>query len=133
MQELKGFRALENEGFAAESDPNNILSWTARVRGTKGSPWERGIFNVALTFSESYPRKPPTVQFLPPIPPARYVSGSSGTICVDFLKNGTSEDAWPPWGDVVFVLTTLRLFVATNNGASEAVTKWVAESLATPG
>ena len=62
---------------------------------------EGGIFQLRITFADSYPDKPPRVRFMSPIfHPTVY---PDGTVCMDLL-----QEAWSPCNNVCSILTSLQ-------------------------
>lgn len=52
------------EGIAVIPRDENIGVWQIFVEGTKGSPFEGGIFELEMKFPEDYPDNPPTLYFV---------------------------------------------------------------------
>lgn len=42
-------------GITLQPDESNIFSWKARIPGPSGSPYEGGIFDVAIEVPSDYP------------------------------------------------------------------------------
>ena len=74
------------------------------------TPFEDGSFRLTLTFSDSYPNKPPTVRFVSKMfHPNIY---SNGELCLDILQN-----RWSPTYDVAAVLTSVQSLLNDPNPA----------------
>ncbi|XP_042421788.1 protein PEROXIN-4-like isoform X1 [Zingiber officinale] len=71
-------------------DDSNIYKWTALIKGPSETPYEGGVFQLAIAIPEQYPLLPPQVRFLTKIfhPNVHF---KTGEICLDILKN-----AWSP-------------------------------------
>ena len=66
------------------------------------TPWEGGVFQLTLTFTEDYPNKPPSVKFTTKMfHPNVY---SDGKICLDILQN-----QWSPIYDIAAILTSIQV------------------------
>lgn len=65
------------------------------------TPFEDGSFRLTLTFTDSYPNKPPTVRFVSRMfHPNIY---NNGELCLDILQN-----RWSPTYDVAAILTSVQ-------------------------
>jgi len=67
----------------------NLYHWKASIKGPKDSPYQGGVFELAVVFPLDYPFKPPKVAFRTKIYHPNI--NSSGGICLDILK-----DQWSP-------------------------------------
>ena len=66
---------------------NNLLLWTASIEGIEKTPWEGGLYQLRLDFSENYPNKAPSVRFLTKMfHPNIY---NDGRICLDSTPSPT--------------------------------------------
>lgn len=88
-KEYKDFQKDPPTNCSAGPDGDNIYKWKAFINGPKDSPYEGGLFELELTFTNKYPFKPPKVVFLTKI--YHMNINSSGQICLDILK-----DNWSP-------------------------------------
>ena len=70
-------------------DEKNVFVWRATIIGPHDSPYEGGIFNLRIDFSEKYPFKPPKIVFTTKIFHCNI--NSEGSICLDILK-----EQWSP-------------------------------------
>jgi len=90
-KELKKFNEEEPEGLTAgPEDDSDMFKWNASLTGPENSPYEGGTFNLTMEFPKDYPFKPPKVEFTTKVyhPNVK----STGTICLDILKDGWSPD-----------------------------------------
>ena len=98
--ELKEIRRDPNNLFnAAPLSEDNLFKWEAKIVGPSSTPYEGGIFRVAIKFPENYPFEPPKFTFITKIYHPN-ISGR-GQICLDILKNN-----WTP------VLTVPKLLLS---------------------
>lgn len=87
--------------------------WNASILGPADTPWEGGVFSLRLTFSESYPEKPPRVRFTSEVfHPNVY---ADGTLCLDII-----QDRWSPCHNVNSILTSVQSLLTDPNCASPA-------------
>ncbi|KAF2283753.1 hypothetical protein GH714_014858 [Hevea brasiliensis] len=68
-EERKAWRKNHPHGFVAKPEtlPDgtvNLMVWHCTIPGKPGTDWEGGYFPLTLHFSEDYPSKPPSVNFL---------------------------------------------------------------------
>ncbi|KAI8035140.1 ubiquitin-conjugating enzyme E2 2-like [Drosophila gunungcola] len=77
--------------WARPKSMSNLLKWRAKIRGPEGSPYEGGVFELALSFPEAYPFEAPKVRFTTPLYHCN-VNGQ-GYICVDMLDE---KLCWSP-------------------------------------
>ena len=74
-------------------DSENILKWTALLRGPSETPYEGGIFQLAIDCGRDYPLAPPSITFATKVfhPNVHF---RTGDVCLDILKKEWS----PAWG-----------------------------------
>jgi ubiquitin-conjugating enzyme E2 D/E len=84
LQEIKDFE-LSNFISAGPVSKDNIFTWSAKINGPKDSPYEGGIFVLAIDFPKEYPFKPPKINFITKIYHPNINSG--GSICLDILNS----------------------------------------------
>jgi ubiquitin-protein ligase len=77
-------RVSPSQGISASpTSEADIFQWTASIVGPNESPWEGGIYQLKISFSEDYPTKPPKFRFVSEMfHPNVY---SDGSICLDIL------------------------------------------------
>jgi ubiquitin-conjugating enzyme E2 A len=112
MNDLKSLQ--KEETLVASPRDDNIMIWDAVLPGPDDTPWEGGLFNLVLTFSDEYPNQPPRVKFTTPgvFHPNVYTNGD---ICLDILKS-----SWSPAYDVRMLLLSIQSLLAEPNPASAA-------------
>ncbi|CAG2104024.1 unnamed protein product [Medioppia subpectinata] len=59
--ELAELRRDPPPGCTAAPNGTDYFQWTGSIEGPPGTPYEGGLFNVRITFPQSYPLKPFTV------------------------------------------------------------------------
>jgi len=74
-------------------DSENILKWSALLRGPSETPYEGGIFQLSIDCGNDYPLAPPSIQFMTRVfhPNVHF---RTGDVCLDILKKEWS----PAWG-----------------------------------
>eukprot|EP00525_Craspedostauros_australis_P002712 CAMPEP_0198115220 /NCGR_PEP_ID=MMETSP1442-20131203/6388_1 /TAXON_ID= /ORGANISM="Craspedostauros australis, Strain CCMP3328" /LENGTH=174 /DNA_ID=CAMNT_0043772687 /DNA_START=311 /DNA_END=835 /DNA_ORIENTATION=+ len=74
-------------------DSENILHWTALLRGPGDTPYEGGVFQLSIKCGSDYPLAPPSITFITKVfhPNVHF---RSGDVCLDILKKEWS----PAWG-----------------------------------
>lgn len=87
LQEMKELRNSEQSDniTAGPASEDNIFNWTATIIGPKDSPYEGGVFLLAIDFPKDYPFKPPKINFTTKIYHPNINSG--GSICLDILNS----------------------------------------------
>lgn len=114
MSDLRSIKQEPPEGCSASPiSDDNMFVWNATLVGPQDTPWEGGVFQLRITFSEQYPEKPPRVRFTSEIfHPNVY---SDGTLCLDII-----QDQWSPCHNVCSILTSVQSLLTDPNCASPA-------------
>jgi len=96
---MSALRRIQKEILELKDDPpsncsagpedDDLFHWCATLMGPADSPYSDGVFFLDISFTESYPFKPPKVFFKTKIYHPNI--NSSGGICLDVLKT-----AWTP-------------------------------------
>lgn len=112
-QELKeASRSKADSGIELVPNETNIYSWKAFLRGPEGTPFEGGVFELALTVPESYPLAAPIVRFKTKIFHPN-IHWKTGEVCLDILKT-----AWSPAWTLQSVCQAITLLLS--DGASDS-------------
>ncbi|CAF4026345.1 unnamed protein product [Adineta steineri] len=67
----------------------DMFNWTATIHGPQGTPFQDGIFHLAIRFPTDFPFKPPRIRFTTRVYHPNI--SSQGDICLDIL-----QDKWSP-------------------------------------
>jgi hypothetical protein len=87
LKDLQRIQKEAGEEIIAAPRENNLLQWTASIEGIEKTPWEGGLYQLRLDFSENYPNKAPSVRFLTKMfHPNIY---NDGRICLDSTPSPT--------------------------------------------
>ncbi len=87
---------------------DELIHWSATMKGPTESPFENGIFTLDITFPTEYPFKPPIIKFLNKMYHPNI--NTLGAICLDILK-----DQWSPALSVFKVLLSISSLLADPN------------------
>ncbi|OIR57980.1 MAG: ubiquitin conjugating enzyme E2 [Amphiamblys sp. WSBS2006] len=114
MKDMKEIRGKgEEDGVYAEPNPDNIMSWKGIIRGPEGTPYEGGVFQVEISFTEEFPFSSPRVRFVSRMfHPNIYADGN---ICLDILSS-----RWSPSLTVHGLLISIRSLLHDPNPSSPA-------------
>lgn len=93
---------------------DDLFQWQATIVGPEGSPYEGGVFVIAITFPPDYPFKPPLLKFATKIYHCNI--SSRGDICLDILK-----DQWSPALTISKVLLSLCSLLTDPNPSDPLV------------
>ena len=91
---------------AGPVNDEDITHWHAHIMGPVGTPYEGGLFKLAIDFPPSYPFVAPSVRFLTRMYHCNI--SQSGEICLDVLK-----EHWSP------ALTVAKLLLSVCSMLSE--------------
>lgn len=115
MSDLRDVKNSPPEGCSASpiNEGDDLFTWNATILGPSDSPFEGGIFGLKITFTESYPSRPPRVRFTSEMwHPNVY---QDGNLCLDLL-----QDNWSPIQTVSSLLTSILSLLTDPNCASPA-------------
>ncbi|PXF44138.1 Ubiquitin-conjugating enzyme E2 E3 [Gracilariopsis chorda] len=118
-------RRIQKELKEINSDPplhctagpkgDNIYEWVATIEGPEGSPYESGVFFVAISFPKDYPFSPPKITFRTRIYHCNI--NSSGKVC--FLDS--LDSMWSPALTVANLLSAITGLLIEPNPHSPLV------------
>lgn len=87
---------------------DDVYNWSVTLFGPANTPYEGGCFQVKFVFPDTYPFKPPKVQFLTKIFHPNI--NAEGGICLSVLK-----DDWKPSVSVRKLLELIQSLLASPN------------------
>ncbi|OAG30457.1 ubiquitin-conjugating enzyme E2 A [Nematocida displodere] len=113
MRDMKKLLEEPLDGILATPSKKDIKDWRAVIFGPEDTPFEDGVFELKISFTETYPQHPPEISFLTKIfHPNVYANGD---LCLDILKN-----RWNPAYDVGQVLLCIQSLLNDPNTDSPA-------------
>ena len=104
-KELKSFKDDPPSDCWAGPTDNDMFKWTAHIMGPKSSPYETGIFLLAITFPQDYPYRRPKVKFTTKI--WHHGITDKGDISLDILREN-----WSPSLTISKVLPSIQSILA---------------------
>ena len=97
-----------SENISASPIDGNLFEWNAIIIGATDTPYEGGIFHIALSFPQTYPFTPPIVRFKTKIFHPNI--SESGEICLDILKYH-----WSPAYSIPHILLSIVSLLSDPN------------------
>ncbi|KAG1464135.1 hypothetical protein G6F56_005144 [Rhizopus delemar] len=88
-KELKDLERDPPSSCSAGPIGDDLFHWQATIMGPEDSPYQGGVFFLAIHFPTDYPFKPPKINFTTKIYHPNI--NNNGSICLDILK-----DQWSP-------------------------------------
>lgn len=104
-KEFKDMQAKPSYQYYAEPVQDEMFEWHFTIRGPPGTDYEGGIYHGIITFPETYPFKPPSVQFL--TPNGRFEINTK--ICLTFTN--FHPELWQPAWTVRTILIGLISYI----------------------
>ncbi|ORX56765.1 ubiquitin-conjugating enzyme [Hesseltinella vesiculosa] len=96
LKELKEYSKVDPSHpeitYIGPADDDNLMEWTAHLKGLSGTPYEGGTFELFIKVPSHYPMQPPTISFVTTVCHPN-VHIKTGEICLDILKTDWSP-AW---------------------------------------
>jgi len=87
---------------------NKLISeFTVLLRGPSGTPYQGGLFRLKITLNDSYPFRPPTIEFLTPI---YHPNIKDRSICLDILNQ-----SWSPMLNLHKIILSLSILLSNQN------------------
>lgn len=99
---------------SAGPEQDDLSYWIAHIIGPVGTPYEGGLFELAIKFPPSYPFVPPSVKFITRIYHCNI--SHSGEICLDILKEN-----WSPALTISKVLLSISSLFSEPNPSDPLV------------
>ncbi|GAA95274.1 uncharacterized protein L969DRAFT_70630 [Mixia osmundae IAM 14324] len=84
----------------------DLLTWHARLKGPKDSPFEDFDFDLSIKVPEAYPSKPPSIYFTTQLCHPN-VAVKTGEICLDVLQS-----EWSPAWTLASACTAVQALLA---------------------
>jgi len=109
IKELNILKGTPVTGFDI-TDTTDIFNWFGLFTTDLSSPYNGKTYPIHIRFSQTYPFKPPTVEFLEPVYPLHpsiineKKNDSHGNVCLKIL----TPDGWGPTRLVSNVIEDLR-------------------------
>lgn len=102
--------------FSAPGPDDIYKPFYVAMKGPDDTPYEGGIFVLSIKFPSDYPFSPPKIEFKTPIYHPNI--NSSGSICIDILKDG-----WSASYGLVQTLTSISALLGSPNPNDPLVTE----------
>ncbi|XP_013788191.1 ubiquitin-conjugating enzyme E2 T-like [Limulus polyphemus] len=99
-------------GVSCWAEDENITHLQAIILGTEGSPYENGLFKLAIQIPDRYPFEPPKVQFMTPIYHPNI--DNEGRICLDALQM-PPKGKWKPSLTIYSLLMSIQVLMNEPN------------------
>ena len=119
INEMSEIRDSSNINCSAGPSGDDIMKWEGTIYGPSGTPYEGGIFNLNIEFTEEYPFKPPIIYFTTKIFHCNI--NDRGSICLDILNKN-----WSPALTISSVLISICSLLAEPN-PNDPLTPHIAE------
>jgi len=126
-RELKALKDDPVEGVLCDIvDDSNLFEWRIWVEGSKGSPYEDGIFQMQMEFPKDYPMSPPKLKMLSEFwHPNIY---KNGEVCISILhppvddpmSGERPEERWMPTQTVSTIMLSVLSMLNDPNVNSPA-------------
>eukprot|EP00029_Vermamoeba_vermiformis_P005057 TRINITY_DN1650_c0_g1_i1.p1 TRINITY_DN1650_c0_g1~~TRINITY_DN1650_c0_g1_i1.p1 ORF type:complete len:329 (-),score=97.45 TRINITY_DN1650_c0_g1_i1:194-1147(-) len=126
QNQYKNIQKEPVEGLFFEPDESNLQLWKIWVEGSKGTPYEGGIYQLQMTFPDTYPMEPPELRFISEFwHPNVY---KDGKVCIsilhppgeDAMSGELPEERWLPTQTVTTVMLSVISMLADPNISSPA-------------
>jgi ubiquitin-conjugating enzyme E2 D len=108
QKELKDLEESPITNCSAGPLNDDIKIWQAMIFGPDDTPYQGGVFDVRIEFTEEYPFKPPKVYFVTPVYHCNI--NKRGGICLDILNT-----SWSPALTIGKVLISICSLLAEPN------------------
>jgi ubiquitin-conjugating enzyme E2 D/E len=96
------------DGCMAGPKGDDLYNWSGSIKGPEGTPYDGGMFELAMEFPSDFPFKAPKVMFKTKIYHCNVQD--DGTICLAILK-----DEWAPKIGVPDIMTALVSLLSEPN------------------
>ncbi|KAI5171894.1 ubiquitin-conjugating enzyme E2 A [Nematocida sp. LUAm3] len=101
MRDIKKLLDEPLDNIIAVPSKVDIMDWRAVIFGPEDTPYEDGVFELKIKFTETYPQHPPELVFISEMfHPNIYPNGE---LCLDILKN-----KWNPTYGIGTVLLCIQ-------------------------
>lgn len=108
MKELADLQKDPPANCSASVCENDMTQWQATILGPHGTPYEGGVFMLAMQLPSDYPFKPPRVHFTTKVYHPNV--NAQGSICLDILK-----DNWSPALTISKLLCSIHSLLSDPN------------------
>ena len=107
LKEIKEAARDADPTIRLAPDGENLLRWSATLKGPEDTPFETGTFVVRFSLPESYPLAPPRAAFETKIFHPN-VHWKTGEICLDILK-----EQWSPALSIKTAMLSLQALLSS--------------------
>ncbi|KAL2132904.1 hypothetical protein VTI74DRAFT_3182 [Chaetomium olivicolor] len=104
QKELSDWARSPVPGVTINVDDTNLYRWEVTIKGPEDTVYAGGTFGVLLVLPDTYPFRPPAVNFVTRIYHPNITNDSIGNVCLSLLK----AENWKPPTQIRSVLESLR-------------------------